>query len=112
MPDGGVLQLATENTGEELRIVVQDNGIGIADDKQGKIFEPYYTTKENGTGLGLTLAYKIVKEHGGEMSVRSKLGQGSVFVISLPIPQKEQRMITDGPCANAADDLACEELKP
>ena len=108
MPDGGTLRLATEGTVDELRIIVQDSGTGISDELQGKIFEPYYTTKENGTGLGLTLAYKIVKEHGGEMSVRSRTGQGSVFVISLPIPQRERRMITEGP-SQEPDIDACGE---
>ena len=68
MPSGGTLTLSTELSGDELRIAVADTGIGIPEDKIGKIFEPYFTTKENGTGLGLTLTYKIVKEHGGEMT--------------------------------------------
>ncbi len=93
MPDGGSLRLATELAGDEVRLSVTDSGTGIAEDKLGKIFEPYFTTKENGTGLGLTLAYKIVKEHGGDITVRSKPGQGSVFTITLPVPQRERRMI-------------------
>ncbi|HPE36341.1 MAG TPA: ATP-binding protein [Spirochaetales bacterium] len=102
MPDGGKLALSTEREGDEFRIVVADTGTGIPEDKLGKIFEPYYTTKENGTGLGLTLAYKIVKEHAGDMTVRSKQGQGAVFTIGLPVPQRERRMITDGECQGAA----------
>ncbi|TFG81140.1 MAG: PAS domain S-box protein [Spirochaetales bacterium] len=98
MPNGGTLTLTTELAGDEFRIAVKDTGHGIPEDELGKIFDPYFTTKENGTGLGLTLAYKIVKEHRGEMTVRSKPGKGSIFIINLPIPQREQRMITDGDC--------------
>ena len=94
MPDGGVLRLTSEASAEEARISVADSGVGIPEDRLGKIFEPYYTTKENGTGLGLTLTYKIVKEHGGDITVTSKAGQGSTFVIALPIPQRDRRMIT------------------
>ncbi|GAB1433729.1 ATP-binding protein [Spirochaetota bacterium] len=93
MPKGGKLLLETSSSQDEFAIRVEDSGSGIDNDKIGKIFEPYYTTKENGTGLGLTLSYKIIKEHGGDISVSSKPGAGSVFTISLPIPQKEKRLL-------------------
>lgn len=93
MPKGGKLLLKTSSNQDEFIIRVEDSGSGIDNDKIGKIFEPYYTTKENGTGLGLTLSYKIIKEHGGDISVSSKPGTGSVFTISLPIPQKEKRLL-------------------
>lgn len=102
MPQGGKLRLATSVHNEELRIIVADTGVGIPEDKLGKIFEPYYSTKDNGTGLGLTLTYKIIKEHGGDIAVRSKKDIGSTFIISLPIPQKDQRMIT-GVCKDGDD---------
>ncbi|MDR2398483.1 MAG: PAS domain-containing sensor histidine kinase, partial [Spirochaetaceae bacterium] len=59
-----------------------------------KIFEPYFTTKETGSGLGLTLAFKIIREHQGEITVKSKPGEGTCFSIALPIPQKERRFIS------------------
>ena len=102
MPDGGSLRLTSEASAEEARISVADSGVGIPEDRLGKIFEPYYTTKENGTGLGLTLTYKIVKEHGGDITVTSKAGQGSTFVIALPIPQRDRRMIT-GACPDGEE---------
>jgi signal transduction histidine kinase len=58
-----------------------------------KIFEPYYTTKETGSGLGLTVAYKVINEHGGEISVKSKEGKGTTFTFSLPIPDDEKRLL-------------------
>lgn len=97
MPKGGTLSLSIHATNDELKLVVQDSGTGIPEDKLGKIFEPYYTTKENGTGLGLTLTYKIIKEHGGDVTVQSRQGQGSTFTITIPIPQKNHKMIT-GTC--------------
>lgn len=96
MPNGGKLLLSTTSTTEEVLIAVEDNGVGIDEDKIGKIFEPYFTTKENGTGLGLTLSYKIIKEHGGDITVISKPQLGSIFTISIPIPQKEKRLLTAG----------------
>ncbi len=97
MQRGGTLSLSIHAINDELKLVVQDTGTGIPEDKLGKIFEPYYTTKENGTGLGLTLTYKIIKEHGGDVTVLSRQGQGSTFTITIPIPQKDHKMIT-GTC--------------
>jgi len=93
MPSGGLLTIATLRSGSEVLINVCDTGIGMSDENLRKIFEPYYTTKENGTGLGLTLVYKIIKEHRGEISVDSQEGEGSEFVISLPVSRKELRLI-------------------
>jgi PAS domain S-box-containing protein len=93
MPGGGKLRLSADRVDEEVRISVEDSGIGISEEDLPKIFEPYFTTKENGTGLGLTITFKIVREHDGEISVASHPGQGSTFVISLPVPQKERRLL-------------------
>jgi PAS domain S-box-containing protein len=93
MPGGGRLDLSVERVEDEVRISVIDDGAGIAEEYLPKIFEPYFTTKENGTGLGLTITFKIVKEHRGEITVKSRPGQGSTFTISLPVPQKERRLI-------------------
>jgi signal transduction histidine kinase len=58
-----------------------------------KIFEPYYTTKATGTGLGLTMVYKIVKEFKGDIDVKSVKNHGTVFTISFPVPQKETMLL-------------------
>jgi signal transduction histidine kinase len=93
MPKGGLLTIATLGSDSEVRISVCDTGTGISQENLKKIFEPYFTTKGNGTGLGLTLVYKIVREHQGEMSVDSREGEGTDFEIILPVYQKEQRLI-------------------
>ncbi len=74
-------------------ITIADNGCGMSEESLSKIFEPYYTTKANGTGLGMTMVYKIVKEFSGEISVDSKTGEGTIFKISFPIPQKDAKLL-------------------
>ena len=93
MPDGGVLRIQTTVRGNHLRLRISDTGVGIPDENLEKIFEPYFTTKEFGSGLGLTIVYKIVKEHLGDIAVDSRVGEGTAFTLSFPIPQKEKRLI-------------------
>ena len=66
----------------------------MSDKTLAKIFEPYYTTKVNGTGLGMTMVYKIVKEFSGEITVDSKEGEGTSFTMSFPIPQKDVKLLS------------------
>jgi signal transduction histidine kinase len=93
MPNGGLLTIATQVVDNEILISVCDTGIGMSAENLAKIFEPYFTTKDNGTGLGLTLVYKIIKEHHGDIAVESREGEGSNFEISLPVHQKLKRLI-------------------
>ncbi len=94
MPDGGMLTVRTQQRGDQAVLRISDNGIGMSDEVREKIFEPYFTTKDFGSGIGLTLVYKVVKEHMGDISVLSKEGHGSTFTITLPIPQKDTHLIT------------------
>ena len=103
MPDGGRLGLSVEEKDGEVLIAVEDSGTGIPEEYLPKIFEPYFTTKEAGTGLGLTITFKIVKEHDGAIDVRSRPGQGSTFTIALPVPQKERHLL---PWKDAEEDRA------
>ena len=75
-------------------ITIADNGCGMSEESLSKIFEPYYTTKANGTGLGMTMVYKIIKEFSGDIIVDSKEGEGTAFTISFPIPQKDAKLLT------------------
>jgi signal transduction histidine kinase len=79
--------VTTRSLGDRLEIQVSDNGPGIPDDIKDKIFQPFFTTKPTGqgTGLGLSLAYDIVKAHGGKIDLHSESGVGSTFIISLPV---------------------------
>jgi len=93
MTSGGKLTITTADMEEEVFIIIADTGTGISEENLSKIFEPYFTTKESGTGLGLTVLFKIVKEHQGEVIVSSREGKGTVFTIALPKPQVERKMI-------------------
>ncbi|MCK5372192.1 MAG: GHKL domain-containing protein, partial [Cyclobacteriaceae bacterium] len=79
--------LTTKKQANSIEISVVDNGNGIPADIKDKIFQPFFTTKPtgSGTGLGLSLSYDIVKAHGGKMKVESEEGEGSEFIIVLPI---------------------------
>lgn len=76
-------------------LLVKDNGSGMSNETAAKIFEPYYTTKATGTGLGMTMVYKIIKEFSGEILVDSALNQGTVFKMVFPIPQKDKKLIAE-----------------
>jgi signal transduction histidine kinase len=65
-------------------IEVEDHGRGIGADDLARIFEPFFTTRPDGTGLGLAICHKVVRAHGGELRVRSTLGEGSTFTVVLP----------------------------
>ncbi|MDR1803340.1 MAG: PAS domain S-box protein [Treponema sp.] len=87
------LTITTADMEEEVFIIIADTGVGISEENLSKIFEPYFTTKESGTGLGLTVLFKIIKEHQGEVIVSSREGKGTVFTIALPKPQVKRKMI-------------------
>lgn len=76
-------------------IQVQDNGCGMSKENVSKIFEPYFTTKANGTGLGMTMVYKIVKEFSGEINVDSIENVGTTFTMFFPLPQKNKKLLTN-----------------
>lgn len=85
---GGKVTVSTENINNQIVIKVKDNGIGMSDVTQSKIFQPFFTTKPagEGTGLGLSLAYDIItKGHNGNIEVESKEGEGTIFTIKIPI---------------------------
>lgn len=93
MPDGGSLKIARECTSSEVKISFHDTGRGISPGKLSLIFEPYYTTKEQGHGLGLMVVQRIIQEHGGRLEVESKAGKGAIFTISLPLSEKRVRLL-------------------
>src|SRR6266542_1877776 len=75
--------------GNRVRVEISDTGRGIAPEDISKVFEPYYSTKETGTGLGLAIVRKVIEDHGGTVSVRSKPGSGTTFTIILPVKPDE-----------------------
>src|SRR4030095_10796990 len=85
MPQGGILTVRGQRTATHGRLQVQDTGSGIAAATLAQIFEPLYTTKPGGTGLGLYIVQEIVRAHGGQITVESVEGQGTTFLITLPV---------------------------
>lgn len=87
MPGGGTLQVKAYPTQDLKEVVLefQDTGTGIPEDKVKHIFEPFFSTKEEGTGLGLSITLRIVENHGGSIHVTSQYGQGTTFVVRLPV---------------------------
>ena len=90
---GGKFCISNAVRDNKFIITVADNGCGMSEETLTKIFEPYYTTKANGTGLGMTMVYKIIKEFSGDIIVDSKEGEGTAFTITFPIPQKDTKLL-------------------
>ncbi len=103
MPDGGILRLGAGtvdvgegdplplNPGRYLRVSVSDTGIGIPKEALPRIFDPFYTTKERGSGLGLTTVYSVVRKHEGVVTVDSEPGGGTSFFVYLPVSRNAHR---------------------
>ena len=108
MPEGGVVTITACNKtitdedkivlppGEYVSITVADQGIGIRKEHLSRIFDPYFSTKQKGHGLGLASAYSIVKNHGGLLFVQSSLGQGSSFTFFLPAAKQKGEEAREG----------------
>ena len=79
------VSVQVDDAGETVRIDIKDNGIGIPQESVEKVLDPYFTTKPEGTGLGLALAYKIIDEHNGSIRFTSVEGQGTTVSFSLPV---------------------------
>jgi two-component system sensor histidine kinase PilS (NtrC family) len=84
MPEGGELRVTTAVTGRNLVLRVSDSGEGIVATDLAQIFEPFFSTKADGSGLGLALVHRIVQEHGGEIDVQSRPGAGTTFTLTIP----------------------------
>ncbi len=93
MPDGGRLTVSTYINGGAFGIDITDTGTGISDEHMNKIFEPYFTTKDFGSGLGLTVVYKVIREHQGDIAISSTEGKGTTFTVLLPLPKGEHNLI-------------------
>ncbi|HVM59423.1 MAG TPA: ATP-binding protein [Verrucomicrobiae bacterium] len=93
MRSGGILRVRTEADEAYVTISFIDSGQGIAPEQIGRLFEPYFTTKQNGTGLGLMIVQRIVREHGGLIEVESNRDHGTTFRVKLPIHEKRTRLL-------------------
>jgi len=95
MTAGGILTIATGETSDTVWVEVGDTGCGIPTDQINRIFEPYYTTKKKGSGLGLMIVQRIVRDHGGRIELESHAGRGTTFRIHLPLQQRSPKLLEE-----------------
>ncbi len=105
MSKGGMLTLATGTWGDGIWVSVADTGIGIPREQLNRLFEPLFTTKQTGSGLGLMIVYRIVRAHEGRIDVESEAGKGTKFRIWLPLPGRGVRLLKAAG-ASSTDDSA------
>ena len=92
MPEGGAITLGATLSPDDpgyVHLTFADQGVGIAEEDLGKVFQPYFTTKDLGIGLGLAITERIIKEHGGSIRVESAPGTGTVFTVMLPMEEQK-----------------------
>ncbi len=106
MSSGGCLGVACNADDDFVSLAVSDSGPGIRKEDIARIFQPYFTTKSKGTGLGLMIVERIIREHGGSISVESEPGKGTTFILSFP---RRDRMVKVLPPAPEHDDIKEQE---
>jgi PAS domain S-box-containing protein len=93
MTRGGTLTVSTGTASDGVWVSIADTGVGIAPSEQNRIFEPFFTTKKKGSGLGLMIVQRIVREHGGRIGLESQAGRGTTFRIWLPLHERQPRLL-------------------
>ncbi|MEA2012513.1 MAG: ATP-binding protein [Verrucomicrobiota bacterium] len=93
MPDGGILKISCAVKDDLLHLHFSDTGKGISSDDISKIMEPYFSTKEEGTGLGLMIVERIIRDHGGELGIESEHEKGTVFSLRFPLRNRRTRLL-------------------
>jgi len=96
MKSGGILHIRTDRDEDHVSVTFQDTGGGIPAENMSKVFDPYFTTKEAGSGLGLLIVRRIVREHGGEIDLVNNQGRGLELTIRLPLHDRRIRMLSEG----------------
>jgi signal transduction histidine kinase len=82
---GGILRIEAKPLKQGMEVTISDSGSGIPPGQMEKIFNYYYTTKENGVGLGLPIAHRIIEAHGGQLKIESRVGAGTKVTVTLPV---------------------------
>lgn len=93
LPDGGAIEIDVTSDDNDAIVAIRDNGAGMPPDQVAHLFEPYRTTKDKGTGLGLMISARIVRDHGGTISAESKAGAGTRFTIRIPRLERRIRAL-------------------
>jgi signal transduction histidine kinase len=95
MTRGGVLTLQTGESHDSVWVSVADTGGGIPEEQISRIFEPFYTTKKKGTGLGLMIVQRIIRAHEGRIELESNVGRGTIFRLWLPLHERRPRLLQE-----------------
>ena len=95
MSTGGTLTLQTGESSDGVWVSVTDTGGGIPQEQINRIFEPFYTTKKKGSGLGLMIVQRIVRAHNGRIELESRVGRGTTFRVWLPLHERKPRLLED-----------------
>jgi signal transduction histidine kinase len=93
MTRGGTLKVETGSGADGVWVSIADTGCGIPQEQLSRIFDPFFTTKKKGSGLGLMIVQRIVRDHGGLIKLESHLGQGTIFRIWLPLRERQPRLL-------------------
>lgn len=110
MTKAGELTLRTGETSDGVWFSVEDTGAGISPEQLNNLFKPFYTTKKKGTGLGLMIVQRIVREHGGRIAVESHPGRGTTFRVWLPLPKRVPRLLAER--AKGEGEQTVEQTEP
>ena len=93
MKDGGTIDIDLNSDDLDVTVSFSDSGYGMTTEQLSHLFEPYRTSKEHGTGLGLMISARIVCDHGGTIAAESKVGEGTVFTVKLPRIERRVRVL-------------------
>ncbi len=123
MPEGGIVTIKATNVciepennlsleeGKYINLLIKDQGVGIPQEHLNKIFDPYFTTKQKGSGLGLTISYFIIEKHNGYIGIESEEGVGTTFCLYLPASDEQIAMAKDGEISLPELDIAQKKAK-
>jgi two-component system sensor histidine kinase HydH len=87
---GGEISLSASEDAHHVRIIVSDNGIGMTGQEREKMFDPFFTTRKTGTGLGLAVSHQIIEQHSGTFEVKTAQGEGTTVTIVLPKTKEDK----------------------
>jgi len=95
MEGRGTITIVTGGGKRKVSVKIRDTGPGIPPEIMEKLFSPFFTTKEKGTGLGLAISYGITERHSGRIDVETKLGEGSTFIVTLPVTAEKEGLLDE-----------------
>jgi signal transduction histidine kinase len=104
MPTGGILEASTRPADDFVVVCFRDTGGGISMEDASRIFDPFYTTRKSGSGVGLWIVQRIVRDHGGEIRIESTPGSGTLFTIRLPVAGRRLRLL-EAPAAGGEREM-------